>query len=276
MSASKPVRVSVDLSPLQRGTVACDGILEFGTLDRPDELSIVIVGLRADQINAIIQAHLKVSEIFGSTTATGKLTEHSVTFTAELSFVRGIQFGANQITLNCLLNDYSESSPSAVGACRFWKFRLTNYRVSIGDAVTYQPPAIDTVSPEKIAEYQQLIVDWHREFGQPAPSLEEIGRKYKDFKVKGGFSRNRITFKFGGRQWLLDDDLFDRWPARLDKIAQSIVSGTLACEKIEGDDATHIRQLVKNISLLLTFALGRDIKWVSYGCFSDEGRANEI
>ena len=70
--------------------------------------------------------------------------------------------------------------------------------------------------------------------------------------------------------------MYGRWPPRLDKIAQPIVSGTLACETVAGDDVNQIKELATQISLLLSFALGRDVKWVSYGCFPESGDAAKI
>ena len=126
MSNNQTVSVTVDLKPLGRGKESVAGVLEFGTLDRPEEISLTIGGLKPTQINALTEARFKLDAIFGDTTVSGQVGSGGSTFTAELALVREVAYGFEQVTLACLISDYSQSGATPVKACRYWKFRLAN------------------------------------------------------------------------------------------------------------------------------------------------------
>lgn len=275
MSEGKKATVTVDLSPFNKGTVTCDATIHISTLNQPEVLSIVVGGLSADDLNKLMQGQIEVGTIFGSSRVTGSL-EGDVTFETELAFVKGVEFGSDSVLVHCFIGPSSEAHAATKEGCRFWKFRLVNLRLSRGDAFTHQPPPIDTVPPEKVEEYQALIAEWHKAFGKPPLTMEQIKEKYKNFKVKGGIRCNRIAFSFAGRIWLLDDDLHGRWEKNLNKITTPVVSGTLSTEIVEGDSEESVQELATDICDLLTFALARDVKWIASGCFTDEGKSHKI
>ncbi|MFO0915929.1 MAG: hypothetical protein U0795_23420 [Pirellulales bacterium] len=274
MSESKKATVTVDLSPFKKRTVACDATVHFGTLSQPEELSIVVGGLNADDFNKLMQGQIEIGTIFGSPKVTG--TVEGVEFETELGFVKGIDFGSDYILVRCFIGPSAETHAIPKEGCRFWKFRLANLRLSCGDAFTHQPPPIETVPPEKIDEYHALIAEWHKAFGKPPLTMQQIKEKYTNFTDKGGLRRNRIAFNFAGRTWLLDDDLHGRWEKNLNKIATPVVSGTLSTEIVEGDVEENVRELATDICDLLTFALARDVEWIAFGCFTDEGKSHKV
>lgn len=273
MGESKKAAVTVDLSPFNKGTVACDATVHFGTLNQPEELSILVGGLNADDLNKLMQGQIEIGTIFGSSKVTG--TVDGVEFETELRFITRIEFGGDSILVHCFIGPSSETYAIPKEGCRFWKFRLANLRLSCGDTFTHQPPPFETVLPEKVEEYHALIAEWHKAFSKPM-TMQQIKDKYKNFTVKGGLRCNRIAFNFAGRTWLLDDDLHGRWEKNLSKIATPVVSGTLSTEIVEGDVEDELRELATDICDLLTLALARDVKWIAFGCFTDEGQSHKV
>ena len=98
----------------------------------------------------------------------------------------------------------------------------------------------------------------------------DIGTNYS--APLNGSRLNRISFKFANRNWNLDDDLFGQWPNRLDKIGQGpILSGALSTAFNEGDTDEQLQLCATDITELLSFALSRDVKWVSCSCQKKNG-----
>lgn len=273
MSESTKATVTVNLSPFNKGTVTCDATLHAGTLDQPEALSIVISGLSADDLNKLMQGQIEVGSIFGNPSAQGTL-EDGTAFETELAVVKGIDFGWNEIQVTCFIGPYTESRASQPHDGLYWKFRLSNLHLSRGDAFSHQPPPRETVPPERTEEYAAIIADWHKSYTNLGHAMQEFSERYEGFPVRGGFRANRVTFELGGRAWLLDDDLHGQ--KNLKNINQPIVSGALSTQWMEGDSEGAIQQLADDISELLSFALARDVNWVSFGCFSDDGGSDKI
>lgn len=273
MSDSKPAKVTVDLSPFGQAAVTCDATLHMGTLDQPEELSIVVGGLSADNMNTLMQGSIEVGTIFGSPFVQGTLDD-GLTFETELAFIKGIDFGGNQIQVNCYIGPYTESRTSPENGCRYWRFRLANLHFHRGDVFSHRLPPLDSVPAEKKDEYAAMASEWHRSYTNLGEAMQEFNQRYEGFPVRGGFRANRITFDFGNRTWILDDDIHGQ--QNLKKINHPIVSGTLSTLWMDGDSEGANEQFVSDICELLSFALSRDVKWVTYGCFSDDGRSDRI
>ncbi len=275
MSEFKQAKLDVDLTPFGKGVITCDATIQFGMLNQPEEMSVVIGELNAEHLNKLMQGNVEVASIFGNATVSGSI-EDVGTFQTELVAIKGIDFGGDSIVAHCFIGPYTETHTTPHESCRFWKFRLTNLRLFIGDEFTHNPPPVDTVPPDKIDEYHALILEWHKAFGKPPLTMEQIRSKYKDFEVKGGIRRNRIKFSIAGRTWLLDDELHGRWEKNLSKIARPILSATLSTERTDGDTDLGMQELATDVCDLLTFALARDIKWIAFGCFNEEGKSDKI
>lgn len=273
MSESKQAKVTVDLTPFTKGMVTSSATIHTGTLDQPDELTIEVVGLSADDLNKLMQGQIELGTIFGDTKVNGSLDE-SVVFEADLTGIKGIEFGQESIQVTCYIGPYSEQRPTPLHEGRYWRFRMANLHLFRGDAFSHQPPPKETVPPERVEQYKAIVAEWHKSYGNLGIAMQEFGERYEGFQVRGGFRLNRITFDLAGRTWLLDDDLHGQ--KNLKKISQPIVSGTLSTEWKEGDTEEPMQQLADDVSELLSFALARDVKWVSFGCFSDDGGSDKI
>jgi hypothetical protein len=268
-------KVTVDLGPLGKGKTECEGTLQWGQLEQPEYLSIAIGGLSAAEINKFTEkGNLTIEAIFGDKKIVG-LPSNGQRFDAEIVFIRDVEFGANEIVLNVLLGSYSERVAEFKANGTQWKFGLANLRLFHGDVFT-PIPAAKEVSPEKQEIYKALIAEWHKEFGDKELTEKEIEERYSTFKTLGGARCNRVEFEHGGHRWQLDDVLFGRWPDDLKKIRTPIVSGALSTERAEGETEKDVRDLATDITLLLTLALGRDVKWTSFGCYFPDGSTTEV
>ena len=71
----------------------------------------------------------------------------------------------------------------------------------------------------------------------------------------------QISFEIAGRQWNLEDVLFQQSISENDK-RKPLCSGQLSTEYPPGEDPTPVDRIADDISFLLSFAIGRDIHWV--------------
>jgi hypothetical protein len=273
MSESRRATVTVDLTPFGKGTVNCDATLFTGSLSQPMHIGILIGGLSANEMNRLTAGQIQVGTVFGSPIIHGTL-EDGTSFEAELIFVKGVDFGFSDVQVNCLVGSYTESRTQQRHEKAYWRFQLSNLHIHRGDAFSHQPPPQNTVPPERLEEYRAIIRDWHRSYTDLGHAVVQSIEWYQGFPVRGGFRANRITFELGGRTWLLDDELYGQ--NNLSKVNQPLVSGTLSTCWATGDTEEAIERLATDITELLTFGLARDVKWVSVGCFSDEGDSDRI
>jgi hypothetical protein len=273
MIDNKNAKVTVDLSPLDKGTVNCDATVQTGNLNQAEKVSVIIAKLNADDQNRLMQGQIEVRSIFGSPKVTGLFDDGS-TFETEITFIKKIDFNRDSAVVHCFIGPSFVIHVKSTVDCRFWKFRLANLRLDRGDLFTHQPPPEETVPLEKIQEYHALIAESNKSFGKPPLTMTQIKDRYKNFKIR--LLQNRISFIFAGRTWLLDDDLLGRWERDLNKIAIPVVSGTLSTEILEGDSDKIVQELATDICNLLTFALARDVKWIEVGCFAEEGKSHGL
>lgn len=268
-------KIQVDLTPLNKGTVECDARIAFNSLDQPETINIVINDLNAEQINHFCRATLAVGDVFGTDTFTGALDtgEH---VTGQLAFIKGVGFGAKAAELECYLGGvFRDSSQSPTGKGR-WAFGLANYRIHIGDIWTELPPHPNCVTPEVAEDIKSLIGEWHEAFGDREAAKDAVSTPTEVKVLHGKKRNNRIVFPFAGRDWTLDDDLFGRWPKDDSKISEPVRSGSLSTEQLDGDFVGVLQQSADDIADLLSLALGRDIKWVTFASQLEDGSLQAI
>ena len=159
-------------------------------------------------------------------------------------------------------------SPGGVQISGKWVIRLSNYRILRGDMATCYsstPNGINVEHPE--SDIRQVM-----EKLQKNRELLLEGNENAADNVKLSASWNKIIFRWDDRDWVLTDDKYDSLKsANLSKISVPILSGTLStsCKPTDTDDS--IEDIVFSITVLLSFALGRDIKPCSCEHVSDTG-----
>ena len=266
MSKTSKAKVTVDLTPINKGVIDCDACIDFNSMDQPEAITVVVDGLDAQQINHFCKSTLAVKDVLGNPAVTGVL-ETSDGFEGVIAFIKRVSFGAASVQLECYLGAASRGcgiAPKEPGQGH-WVFGLSNYRVFIGDQRTEVPiPAEKQITPEMAEEFNALKEQWHEAFPNSGiPKSPPVTPA--DITLKPGWRNNRITLTFAGRIWTLDDDLLGRWPTDDSKITGPIRSGTLSTEWKDGDVEGVLQQAADDIAELLSLALGRDIKWVQFG-----------
>jgi hypothetical protein len=264
-------KATVDLTPLKKGTVECSADISFNALDQPESITIVVGELKAEEINHFSKDRLVIADVFGKAEITALLDDGDKV-TGQVALIRRVSFGPGEVSLECYLGDTTCSAAQPDTGKGSWVFSLANYRITVGDVWTEIPAPKNYVTPEKIEKWKAGIKDYYEKVEKKPLSAEEIEAKYKVFEVVGGSKRfNRIKFVFGGREWMLDDDLFGRWPKEDSNLFEPIRSGTLATERKEGDSNAALQQTADDITTLLSLALARDVKWVQFGSQLDDG-----
>jgi len=264
-------RVLVDLTPLKKGVVECQADIQLDTMEVPEQMHLTIGDLPAEAMNTLLQGEIQIGTLFGNPKVSGNV-EGGVPFETNGEFVKGISFGQNEVHVECYLGGFRSCLPAENANGSQWVFRLANLRLAIGDIFTGSPPLSIKVDDKAKVEYKGLIAEWHRQFEDREITREELDRKYAEFRVlRGQHRRNRVTFQFAGRRWYLDDDLLGRWPKQLNKISEPIASGSLSTELRQDDSEATLQEVATDICDLLSFALGRDVKWVLLSSSNAEG-----
>jgi len=141
--------------------------------------------------------------------------------------------------LQVRLRDMMTKPLAKAPAPHHWEFKLSNYRISVGDDRTETPPP---------------------------PHLAHIPG------ASGGFKVNRIDFTVAGRAWMLTDDLMGTDPhSNKKRVREALLSGTLSTPFALGDEWQTVAQVAEDVSWLLSFALCTWVAWARCSLVTDAG-----
>lgn len=272
MSWTMNATVSLDARLFDRGITDCVATVSFGFLDEINELSITLDNLSVTELNTILDNGFNIIDCLTGSPVHGHL-ENRLTFKTTIACVRGMDFGNTSIVIHCLAGPAHVLSEQTDPRHDVWKFRLSNFRIAFGDVFTHQPPPFNTVPPERMQEYQELISECHHSFSQPILDAQQIPWILANRTIKGRLIRNRVIFTFQDRLWYLDHDLHGCCGTNQERITTPIVSGTLSTPYSPDDNQETLQIIANGVCDLLGFALARDVKWISCGCFNKQGKS---
>ena len=174
--------------------------------------------------------------------------------------------------IECSVSDYKTHNTKSPGNAQIvegkWVIRLLNYRIQRGDMATCYSSTPDGVN----VEHPESDIRQVMEKFQKNQKRLLGGRENAVDSVRFSLSWNKIIFRWDDRDWVLTDDKYDSSKsADWSKISIPILSGTLSTSYKSTDTADSIEDAVFSISVLLSFALGRDIRPCAFQHVSDTG-----
>lgn len=207
----------------------------------PDSFRLTVEATNIDDFNALFSQWR--GEILNNTLVTGTLANNDSVSIRLGPNTKVEPEGDTRLTLEFVVQDYEVHTAAEMGRGAEYRFRLTNLQIE---------PSGDEGSQTRLS---------------PDPAA-------------GGFTRhnrvNRIRFTLAGRQWSLTDDFFDEWQNLSDSDRSRILlSGTLSTVSVTDDpvaEEKEVATIADDLAFLLSFALGRDIKWVTCHSFTSTGR----
>jgi hypothetical protein len=160
-----------------------------------------------------------------------------------------------------------------------WIIKLSNMKIYHGDCKTDIPaPLPESISEEQWKEYEKLAAKCKEIFPQP-DQAENINsnppEKCQRKIISGGICYNKILFCWKNRQCELIDNKFRDWKKEEEKnINIPIETASLIVPYVDGDTEETIASYTYEITLLLSFALGRDVKPCTFHLFENETEIN--
>ena len=235
-------------------------------------MQVFLDGLPPGKINELLVGQFLLPKIFGNPEIEGQLADETK-FEARIAFVKGIRFDCpGTLQVHCYLEKFQLKTYGPYSDCEKWVFKLANLKLDCGDISTNYPAPLNAQPTNKSEGSHNAIRGYKDTANGMIPPKEGIDLESCPPLRLNSWQRNRITFKFADRNWNLDEDLFGQWPNRLDEIGQGpILSGTLSTAFNEGDTNEQVQWNATDITELLSFALARDVKWVSCGCIKKNG-----
>lgn len=129
MSNGSNAKITVDLTPIERGVIECDASICCNTMDQPETITVVVDGLTPEQINRFCNPPLTVNDIFGSPLIRG-LLDSGEKIEGDLAFIKNVGFGSGSVQLECYLGKVSRGTGQAPKDKGHWVFGLANYKIS--------------------------------------------------------------------------------------------------------------------------------------------------
>lgn len=149
-----------------------------------------------------------------------------------------------------------------------WLVRLSNVKIERGDLSTVVPiPAGISLSDEQKTAATDIIALYRLSF----PTADTTNTSINEGNIPHSFRWNKITFNWDSRDWNLTDDKLGEWSTDLDAITLPVISGSLVAAYQHGDTEDRILDSARDIALLLSFALQRDIQPCSIALENDIG-----
>ena len=146
-----------------------------------------------------------------------------------------------------------------------WLIQLSNVRLWNGDSTTTQilPVSSSVTTDERNESIGQSICNRKESVSDSQDSQGENKgtRNTTDIISLNKIVFHKIVFQWKSRVWELVDEKHRFWSKNnANNVRTPILSGTLKTDCIDGDTFDSIGQSAWDISYLLSFALGRDIK----------------
>lgn len=256
-------KLTCDLTPFNLGHVECDASIEFGPCDDPESV-VIRIPISRDQVgNLYANRSLDLEQYFGSPDFEGKVVETETTFKGKVVLVKGIKpIGMfESVHLTCVVEDFEFLDGNSGVAADIVVFRLTNVPLRLrGDIGVARPVSDRPPSP--------LETDYFE-----TSELHTLNEKERQeiFRPGWQFSASRINFSFGGCNWSLDTT--QGYTDAKIKAARlyPMITATLTTKAT--DITVPLEELADHICDLLTFAFGKEVRWVSCGRFTRNGHS---
>lgn len=269
----KDAKVFVNFSPIGLASYQeCNAIFCLDTFGRPKEIQIFLDGLPTSTLNELLNGQFHLLKIFGNPEMEGHLADETK-IQVRIAFVKKMEcHGSGTLVVHCHLGQFQIKKSGTWSDCEKWVFQLANLKLYCGDIPTDYPAPLNAQPTNKTEESDNAIEGDKDKANGMVPIKEGIDLEFRTPPGLNSWRLNRITFKFVNRNWNIDEGFFGQWPSGLDEIGNGpILSGTLSTVFNEGDTDEQLQLYATDIAELLSFALSRDVKWVSCGCQKKDG-----
>ncbi len=231
--------VTLDLTPIEMGISRIDASLTLTDIESPDLLEFKLVSSHP-AINRYFFEDLPLTSVIANERVVVELDDGR-TVAANIAFVANRSRNSHRLKLLLYLTGV-EVRRSDCGAPTYWQFSLANVQLK------------------------------HQDFGNAETIPEPV---LKDLELNGLPLTNlqAIRFFLENRIWQLVDFLQGDWPPEYQRIYIPINSAVLVTEVGSNDDLQDLQRCATCLCLLLSFALGRDIKWTALRQIDEEGLA---
>lgn len=241
-------------------SIECDANIEFGPSDDPESV-VISIPVSRDQIGVLYASlSLDLDRYFGAPEFEGTVVETGMRFTGNVVLVKRMQpVGMFEgLHLMCIVEDFKFLEGDSDFASGIVVFRLTNVPHRLrGDVGVVRPVSDRPPSPLETDYFQ-------------TSELSTLSDDEKKERCCSGwqFSASRINFTYGGKDWSLDTTQGQK--DGKDKASQlrPMVTATLTTQAAE---IGNLETLADHVCDLLTFAFGKEVRWVSCGRFSPDG-----
>jgi hypothetical protein len=253
-------QVKCDMTPFGLGKADFDATVVFGPNDDPESIEVNLPVASEKKKDLYSQAALDIDHYFASPDFEGRLLESNTAFKGRIVRISGMQpLGLfEKIRLSCAIDGFEFLGRHEAAEPSVVVFRLTNVPYCLrGDTVVVRPVSDRPPSPLETDFFQTT-------------ELQALNERETRERFKSGwqFSASRIDFAFGGRNWSLDTTQGYENGKNGAAALRPMVTATLTTS---ADPAVDAKVPVDRICDLLTFALGKEVRWVSCGWFSQKG-----
>lgn len=253
--------VYCDMTPYGLGERECQATVIFGPNDDPESIDIFFPLPQENKVNLYSEGALDIDRYFASPDFNGQLSGGNTAFKGRIVWISGMQpLGIfEEIRLSCAIDQFQFLEQSQEFEPSVAVFRLTNVPHQLhGDIGIVRPVSEKPPSP---IESDYFLTSEIRTLSE-----EE---KLEKFKPGWVLSASRINFTYGGRNWSLDTTQGNK-KFKKSETLRPMVTATLTTEAAPN---VRLQELADNICDLLTFAFGKEVRWVSCGMFAPEGLA---
>lgn len=230
--------VSLDLSPIELGFTRINAFLTLTDIESPDLLEFELVSSHPS-INRYFFEDLPLTSVIANEHVVVDLDDDR-TVAANIAFVANRSRNSQKLKLLLYLTGV-EVRRSDCGEPEYWQFMLANVQLKHGDVGNTE------AIPEPVLKSLALN-------GLPVTNSQAI------------------SFSLGNRIWQLVDFLHGDWPPEYQRIYTPVDSAILATEVGPADDLQELQRCTTCLCLLLSLALGRDIKWTAQRQIDNQGR----
>ncbi len=233
--------LKMDVSQLGKSVKYEHSLMAFDDNNQPQELIVTVSAPDGEDFSRLFN-HWG-ADILSGQTVTGKL-EGDREFSTVLKAAKGVKHDGPQpkLALTFFIDD-TRIQDTAKGETGPWTctFTLTNVKLWIGDEKTILPlpPGAD---PEKYIP---------------------------------GWTLNKIRFLAAGREWILTDELYEKWRSK-DKPDESrtLLTATLRTTVKDKTEIPIVQGHANELTDLLSLALGREVSW--YSCTVTDARGKFV